>query len=88
MLLADAAAEGKAVHVRQHHVQDGKVRLAPFKARQRLGGIAAELHPIALVFEIHRHQVGDLLLVVHHKDGLVHSALSFPSGFAINSTFS
>ena len=88
MLLADASAEGKTVHVRQHHVQDGKVRLVLFNARQRRRGGAAQLHPVALVLEIHRHQIGNFLLVVHHEDGLVHSALSSPSGFAIYSTSS
>ena len=88
VLLADPAAERKAVHVRQHYVQNGQVRLVRFKAGQRFGGSAADEHPAALVLEIHRHQVGNFLFVVHHQDGLVHSALSSPSGFAIYSTSS
>ena len=71
--LPNFPAERKAVGVRQHHVEQGKVDVLRFHAAQRLRAGGAFVDGVAVVFEIDLQQIGDLALVVHDEDGFVHS---------------
>ena len=70
--LPDPLAQGEAVHVRQHHVQDGQVQVLAPDAVQGVGAVVEFMDGVALVFQIDLHQVRDGGLVVHHQNVCAH----------------
>ena len=82
VLPPDLGAQGQPRDVGQHHVQHRQVDLLASDQGQGVGAGAAGEDLEALAPEVYRDQVGDLLLVVHHQDALVHG--SFLPIFAEN----
>ena len=78
MGLADLLAEGKAAHIRQHHVEDRQLQLHLVDVRQGAVGIITGIDLVAVILQVQCDQVRDLLLVIDDEDFIRHS-LS-PSG--------
>ena len=72
MLFPDAPAQIEAAHIRQHDIQNGKIELLGFCARQRLPRRIELMHRVVFVFQIQFDEVGDFRLVVHNEDLLGH----------------
>ena len=74
-LLADGAAELEAVHLGQHHVEDGGFKRAAAQARQSLAGLERlgefQLEPLKVGFQ----RWPELFVVVNQQDA-VHAAFS------------
>jgi hypothetical protein len=68
----DLAAHLEPVDVRQHQVEHNEVGLRRVGLLKRLGPVARDLDVVAGVLEVHRHERGDVPLVLHHKDLLGH----------------
>ena len=81
VILPDALAERKAVHVRQHDVQDDQAQLLAGDDLQRLGRRAAGEHRIPLVCQVDFHKVRNGGLVVDNQDFFLHGNVQFPSFF-------
>ena len=83
-LVPNAPAQLVPVHAGEHQVQDGQVQGCAPDAGQGLPGRVALAHLIALVFQVHLHQVGDLLLVVHHQNPVRHRPVLSPGSSPAN----
>ena len=68
VLFADLLAQRKAVHVRQHHVQNRQIQRTAGHAVQRVMGIVAFMYLIPLVFQADLHQVRNGGLVVYDQN--------------------
>lgn len=64
VVLPDALAEGKAVHVRQHHIQHRQIQACRPHTSQGVGGIIEFVDGEAFVFQIDLHQICDRSLVI------------------------
>ena len=62
--LAELFADGEAVHLRHHHVEDDEVRLEGLRLFERLLAVVRSLDPEALVVEVQPGELDDVLLVV------------------------
>ena len=65
--LPDAPADGEAVHVGQHHVQQRQIDFFRLQGLERVQPRVAGVHRESLVGQVQLHQIGDFLLVVHHQ---------------------
>ncbi len=81
MLFPDAAAQGKAVQVGEHHIQDGQIRGRGVHGRQGVCGVVEFVDGEALALEVDLHQIGDGGFVVHHKDALGHGGAPPPGKY-------
>ena len=68
LLLAQPAGHLEAVEVGQHHVEHDEVGAAALDRVQRGAAGRRPLDVEAVVAEPHRHQLGDVLLVVDDED--------------------
>ena len=79
MLLPDSAADVQAAGPRQHDVQHRQVQPLPLHDFHGLRPVIAFDHLEALVLQIQRHQVRDLLFIVRHQ---YHFAHPYPPNFS------
>ena len=71
-LFPDVGAHGPAVHHRQHDVQQHHVRGLGVVFLHGLAAVVGNAHLEALFFQIHADQVGNIVVVLHHKDVACH----------------
>ena len=72
VVLPDAAADLKSVHVREHDIENGQIRRLLLDSRQRRSPVAKNLDRIAVVLQIHRDQIRNFLFIIHNVNRLVH----------------
>ena len=70
--LAQLFADGEAVHLRHHYVEDDQVGVDGARLLQRLFAVVRLFHPEALVAEIEPGKLNNVFLVVDNKDGVGH----------------
>ena len=71
-------AEGEAVHIREHHVQDGQVGMGVLRLgiAEGIGGVIKFSHGVAVVFQVDLYQVRDGGLVIDNQYFFVGHSLS------------
>jgi hypothetical protein len=74
VLLPELAAEGEAVGVGQHHVEDHQVEGALLEREARGGAVARGAHGEPLALKGHLHHLADAGLVIGHEDVRCHRA--------------
>ena len=72
MVLPDFLAQGKAVQIGEHDVQNGQIQMFPLHTGQSLPGGAALVNGVALIFQIDLHQIGNGRLVIHNQKFRAH----------------
>ncbi len=72
MLLANCAADLKAAHIWQHHVENGQINVFLFDAAQCAGAVAAERDAKVAVAQIHCEQFGQFCFVVNNENVFIH----------------
>ena len=66
VILPDALAEGKAIHIRQHHVQNRQIQAFPLYTGQCVCGVVELVDDITFVFQIDLHEIRDGGFVVYN----------------------
>ena len=72
--LADLLADGQAVHLRHHYVEDDEVRAHRLRPLERLLAVRRGLDPEALVVQVETGELDDVLLVIDDEDGSGHGS--------------
>ena len=75
VVLPDPLAQGKAVHVGEHDVQDSQIGRILLHMGQSRGRRPEFMDGKALIGQVDLHQVGNGPLVVHHQDLLGHTGI-------------
>jgi len=66
--VAGSARRRGALDVGQHEVEQDHGRKVRRGLRQRLGAVGGGEHLKARPSQVHRHQVADVVFVLHHQD--------------------
>ena len=71
-LFPNVGAHGPAVHHRQHDVQQHHVRRLGVVFLHGFAAVVGDTDLKALFFQVHADQVGNIVVVLHHKDVACH----------------